>query len=84
IWDDLTYPDGSRVDPVNVGLILAGIILVLFLIYAPDGIIPEVKYNNQRYYDMLAYTAEERAEDDKLLAALLKLSRTQLETEEWL
>jgi ABC-type branched-subunit amino acid transport system permease subunit len=84
IWNEFTYPDGSRVDPVNVGLILAGIILVLFLIYAPDGIIPEVKHNNQRYYDMLAYTDEERAEDDKLLAALIKLSGTQLETEEWI
>ncbi len=99
IWDDLTYPNiissltfdqininpgVSKVDPVNIGLIIAGVILVLFLIYAPDGIIPEIKYNNQRYYDMLAYTDEERAEDDKLLAMLIKLSRTQLETEEWI
>ncbi|MCE7737367.1 MAG: branched-chain amino acid ABC transporter permease [Candidatus Heimdallarchaeota archaeon] len=84
IWDDFTYPDGSRVDPINVGLIMAGVILVLFLIYAPDGIIPEVKYNNPRYYDMLAYTEKEREEDDKLLAALIKLSGTELETEEWI
>ncbi|MCH8907369.1 MAG: hypothetical protein IH840_09800 [Candidatus Heimdallarchaeota archaeon] len=84
LWDTLTYPDGSRIDPINVGLVLAGTILVIFLIYAPAGIIPEKKYNNQRYYDILAYTDEERAEDDKLLAALITLSGTQLETEDWL
>ena len=53
-----TYPWDStiRIDPVNTGEIIIGVLLIVFLIYAPKGIFPEKQYNNQRYYDLLYLT----------------------------
>lgn len=71
-------------NPSNLGLIFVGVTLILFLLFAPDGIFPEKRYNNQRYYDMLYYNDEENAADSALIARLIKLSGTELETEEWI
>ena len=69
---------------VNIGLIFIGVVFIIFLIFSPGGIFPEEKHNNQRYYDLLHYTEEERRQDDLLLNALIRLSKTNIDTEEWI
>ncbi len=66
----LQYPWGSPVRPENWALIITGVLLIVFLIYAPEGIFPEKRYNNERYYDMLHYADKV---DDIETNALLKL-----------
>ncbi len=74
----------NGLDPVNLGLIFVGITLIFFLIYAPEGIVPEHRYNNQRYYDMLYLNDEENQSENPLIAQLIKLSGSSLEGEEWI
>ncbi len=64
----LEYPWGSPVRPENWALIITGILLIVFLIYAPEGIFPEKRYNNERYYDMLHYA--DRVDDVETNALL--------------
>ena len=42
--------------------IILGVILLIFLLYRPQGIIPEPKSNNETYLSLL--TDEERADSD--------------------
>ncbi|MCE7735031.1 MAG: hypothetical protein GPJ54_09150 [Candidatus Heimdallarchaeota archaeon] len=81
---DSQFFKDAGLDPSNLGLIFVGVTLILFLLFAPEGIFPEKRYNNQRYYDMLHYNDEENAADSALIAQLIKLSGTELETEEWI
>ncbi|MHA2277716.1 MAG: branched-chain amino acid ABC transporter permease [Candidatus Kariarchaeaceae archaeon] len=69
------------VNPFNLALIVVGLLLILFLIYAPEGIFPEPKHLNERYTDMLYLNEEdpEKIADDKLLNALIRLSRSPLD-----
>lgn len=63
------------VNPFNLALITVGITLIVFLIYAPQGIFPERSRNNEKYTDLLYLneeTDEERA-GDKLLHALRQI-----------
>ncbi len=44
---------GLRFDFVNFSLIVVGVVLILFLIFAPEGIFPEQKNQNERYLKLL-------------------------------
>ncbi|MCE7735880.1 MAG: branched-chain amino acid ABC transporter permease [Candidatus Heimdallarchaeota archaeon] len=77
------YPWGQRADMSNIGIIMTGIILIVFLIYSPAGIIPEKRNNNERYYSLHEYSQTD-SKDNKLLENLLKLSKASIEDEEWI
>lgn len=78
-----TYPWGQRADMSNIGIIITGIILILFLIYSPAGIIPEKRNNNERYFSLYEYSQEDKT-DNKMLETLLKMSKASIEDEEWI
>ena len=44
---------GRLVNPFNLALIIVGVTLIVFLIYAPEGIFPEKRDNNEEYQDLL-------------------------------
>ena len=51
------------INPFNSRFVVLGLILLLFLLYMPDGLIPERKIDNERYLKLLS--KEEREESDK-------------------
>ncbi len=55
---NLTYPWGTTARPSNWALIILGAALILFLIFGPEGVFPEKKYNNQKYYDLMQSYAQ--------------------------
>lgn len=75
------YLDMKQIDPFNLSLIIVGMALVIFLIYAPGGIFKEKSQNNDRYTDLLYLNDEdpEKIQDDLLLQTLIKLSRSNLD-----
>ncbi len=76
---NLSYPWGQKVDPVNWAYIITGVLLIVFLIFAPEGFFPERKYNNDRYLDDL-YLADRDDDIDKskFLSMLAKASKSSL------
>lgn len=75
----LNYPWGPPVRPENWALIITGVLLIVFLIYAPEGIFPERKYNNERYYDMLHYADKiDEVENSTLLNLMAKGAKSPL------
>ncbi len=67
---------GRTANPFNLALIIVGITLILFLIFAPEGIFPEETRNNNRYTDLL-YLNEETPDirdANQLLVALKKVT----------
>jgi branched-chain amino acid transport system permease protein len=59
-------------DPENAAIIILGIILILFLLFKPSGLIPERKTDTEQYLSLL--TAEERARSDAAVAARQSLT----------
>ncbi len=51
------------VNPDNTRTLVLGLILLIFLLYMPEGLIPEPKGDNERYLKLL--TPEERARSDE-------------------
>lgn len=79
-----SYVGSNRqISPFNIGLIFVGVMLIVFLIYAPEGIIPEVKKNNPKYYELVKHYDSKQEEEDKLLEFLKSLTKVE-ETEDWI
>ncbi|MHA2251447.1 MAG: branched-chain amino acid ABC transporter permease [Candidatus Kariarchaeaceae archaeon] len=76
--------DKQYLNPFNWALIIVGILLILFLIYSPEGIFPEEVEHNERYRDLLYLNDEdpEKIRDNKLLNYLIQLSKSPLEPPE--
>ena len=55
------------INPDNTRFVIFGVILILFLIYMPEGLIPEPRGNNEPYLKLL--TPEERKRSDLAVAA---------------
>lgn len=68
---------GNKVNPFNLALIIVGITLIIFLIYAPEGIFPEKSRNNERYTDLLYLNDEDKEslEGNKLIQALQEIPK---------
>ena len=54
------------INPDNMRLVILGVILILFLLFMPAGLIPEPKTNNEKYLKQL--THEERMRSDKAVS----------------
>jgi len=79
---DLYYPYTDRpIHPINLALILTGVVLIVFLIYAPEGIFPEQRKHNDRYYEMLNLhrTDAEELKSNPVLNFLVKASGTSID-----
>lgn len=69
------------INPDNMRLVILGVILILFLLFKPAGLIPEPKTNNEKYLRYL--TKEERESSDKAVLARQSLTeRDRLEEED--
>ncbi|MHA2170896.1 MAG: branched-chain amino acid ABC transporter permease [Candidatus Kariarchaeaceae archaeon] len=78
-----TYVEANRqINPFNIGLIFVGVMLIVFLIYAPEGIIPEVKKSNPKYYELVKHYDSKLEEEGKLYEFLKSLTKAE-ETEDW-
>ena len=65
----------------NMRFIILGLILLVFLLYKPDGIIPESKSNNESYLSLL--TSEERSQSDSAVRMMQSVSeKERLESDE--
>jgi ABC-type branched-subunit amino acid transport system permease subunit len=64
------------INPFNTRYVILGTILILFLLFKPDGIIPEPRTQNEAYLSLL--TPEERARSDE--AVLVRQSLGEKET----
>ena len=60
------------INPDNMRLVILGVILILFLLFMPAGLIPEPKTNNEKYLKNL--THEERMRSDEAVAARQSLT----------
>lgn len=60
------------INPFNTRYVILGTILILFLLFKPDGIIPEPKTGNETYLSFL--TPGERARSDEAVLARQSLS----------
>ncbi|MHA2501406.1 MAG: branched-chain amino acid ABC transporter permease [Candidatus Kariarchaeaceae archaeon] len=67
---------GRKVNPFNLALIIVGVTLVIFLIYAPEGIFPEKRDNNESYKDLLYLIDEDEVilESNPVLKLLMTAS----------
>lgn len=63
------------VNPFNLRFVVLGIILILFLLFKPSGLIPEPRTDNEKYMKLL--TTEERERSDE--AVLARQSQTEKE-----
>ncbi|MHA1969750.1 MAG: branched-chain amino acid ABC transporter permease [Candidatus Hodarchaeales archaeon] len=79
IFDFLTLE--VYINPDNMRLVILGVILILFLLFKPSGLIPEPKTDNEKYLQSL--TKEERESSDKAVLARQSLTeRDRLEEED--
>ena len=62
---------GRLVNPFNLALIIVGVTLIVFLIYAPEGIFPEKRDNNEEYQDLLYLLDEGVVNSNKLSLKIL-------------
>ncbi|MFW9929015.1 MAG: branched-chain amino acid ABC transporter permease [Candidatus Thorarchaeota archaeon] len=62
-------------DADNSRLLILGVILILFLLYKPDGLIPEPKTDNKKYMNLLS--EEEKEKYDKAIESRQRLSEKQ-------
>jgi len=60
------------INPDNMRLVILGVILILFLLFMPAGLIPEPKTNNKKYLNLL--TPEERIRSDEAVSARQSLA----------
>ncbi|PWI46479.1 hypothetical protein CEE45_16635 [Candidatus Heimdallarchaeota archaeon B3_Heim] len=60
------------INPDNMRLVILGVILILFLLFMPAGLIPEPKTNNEKYLKQL--TPEERMRSDEAVSARQSLT----------
>ncbi len=60
------------INPDNMRLVILGVILILFLLFMPAGLIPEPKTNNEKYLKSL--TPEERRRSDEAVTARQSLT----------
>jgi branched-chain amino acid transport system permease protein len=60
------------IDPDNTAVVILGVILILFLLFKPSGLIPEPKTDTGKYLALL--TAEERASSDEAVRARQSLT----------
>jgi branched-chain amino acid transport system permease protein len=60
------------IDPEVAAIVLLGMILILFLLFKPAGLIPEPKTDTEKYLSLL--TPEERARSDAAVLARQSLS----------
>ena len=68
------------INPFNLRFVVLGIILILFLLFKPAGLIPEPKTDNEKYLKLL--TQEQRIRSDQAVAARQSLTeRERLEAE---
>lgn len=60
------------INPFNMRYVVLGIILLLFLLFKPDGLIPEPRTDNKKYLSLLS--PDERARSDEALSARQSLT----------
>ena len=60
------------INPDNMRLVILGVILILFLLFMPAGLIPEPKTNNEKYLNLLK--PEERIRSDEAVLARQSLT----------
>lgn len=60
------------INPFNMRYVILGTILILFLLFKPDGLIPEPRTNNEKYLSLL--TPDERTRSDEAVSARQSLT----------
>ncbi|MFQ5980847.1 MAG: branched-chain amino acid ABC transporter permease [Candidatus Heimdallarchaeota archaeon] len=60
------------INPDNLKLVILGVILILFLLFKPAGLIPEPKTDNEKYMSLL--TQEQRSSSDAAVRARQSLT----------
>ncbi len=60
------------INPDNLRLVILGVILILFLLFKPSGLIPEPRTDNEKYLSLL--TSEERSRSDAAVLARQSLT----------
>ena len=60
------------INPFNMRYVVLGTILILFLLFKPDGLIPEPRTNNEKYLSLL--TPDERARSDESVSTRQSLT----------
>lgn len=78
------YINSTRpVNAENLGLIVVGVMLIIFLIYSPDGLIPEIKKGNNRYYELAKYYEGKEEDEEFMMKLLSRFVSDKEKTEPW-